>query len=285
MGKRKATSPLSTPAQITGFGAILLFLGLVLLNPEWSVIPLALFLLLCFSAPFFPGFGFFLSITSRGKTGQKVVALTFDDGPSPISTPPLLRALSKHAVKAAFFVKGENALKYPEIIQEILAEGHTIGNHTFHHDPFLMLKPYMTIHREIESLQKLLEPFGIRSWAFRPPVGITNPKLGKILQELSMYCVTFNCRAFDGEKGKARGLAKKILKKVKPDAIILLHDVMPRQETSLHLWLTEMDLLITGLKEKGLNIVPLSHLTGRPVHELVKESEEMPVYDKECFYE
>ena len=128
-----------------------------------------------------------------------------------------------------------------------------------------MLKSTKTLFEEIKLTQNVLKKYNIISYAFRPPVGITNPKLGPILRKMDMYCVTFSCRGFDGGNRYIIGLAEKILKKVKPDDIIVLHDIKPKGKTSVDLWLREIDLILSGLQKKELTIIPLHELIGKSV--------------------
>jgi peptidoglycan/xylan/chitin deacetylase (PgdA/CDA1 family) len=193
------------------------------------------------------------------------VAITFDDGPDPVSTPALLELLSKHKIYATFFVTGKEAFEHPQLIKEILAEGHTVGNHSYSHDNLIMFKSSKALIKEIASTQDILRKFEITPLAFRPPVGITNPRLGKVLDKSDMYNVNFNCRAIDGGNRWIRNLSERILRRVRPDAIVALHDVKPRDATLFPYWLNEVDLIFSGIREKGLAILPLSELIGRPV--------------------
>ena len=108
-----------------------------------------------------------------------------------------------------------------------MAHGHSIGNHSYKHDPLLMLRKRKTVFKEISKCQNILQKYGIITFAFRPPAGIMNPRLRKVLLDLNMYCINWSCRAFDAGNRKINRLAKKILKKVKADDIVLLHDVNP----------------------------------------------------------
>lgn len=261
-----------SPAAVTGFVALALASVLFLFHAALVfLLPLVVFVLLCAAAPFFPSRGFFLRVVSRGHTGNELVSLTFDDGPDPETTRPLLQLLKRHNIKAAFFVTGERAARYGDLISEILAHGHDIGNHSYHHDPFLMLRGTKTLYREIESAQTLLRHFGICPAAFRPPVGITNPRLANVLMQLNLYCVTFTCRAFDAGNRNVRGLSGRILKKVKPDDIILLHDIRPRGEVSADGFLQEVDVILAGLKSKGLRVIPLVELIEKPVMSRIRD--------------
>jgi peptidoglycan/xylan/chitin deacetylase (PgdA/CDA1 family) len=208
--------------------AIILFLlavPLYALAPMFAAIPLSLFLLCCLIAPFSPQWGFFLPIISKSKTGCKGVTLTFDDGPCPASTPILLDLLDRFHFQATFFVIGEQAEKYPNLIADILARGHTIGNHSWQHDNLLMLRSKNRLRQDIRKTQELLMNSGIRSFIFRPPAGITNPRLKSILEDEGLITVTFSCRAFDGGNKKIANLAERIIRKLKPGDIILLHDL------------------------------------------------------------
>ncbi|MFO7560778.1 MAG: polysaccharide deacetylase family protein [Desulfobacterales bacterium] len=255
------------PAHVAGIISFLAAAVLLLFQIELSIIPLGIFLAACFAAPFFPGTGFFLPIITHGNPAQKTVAITFDDGPDPSSTLKLLNLLSTYHGKATFFVSGKNAARYPELMNAILQAGHTVGNHTFHHDPLIMLKGRNELKKEIESTQNILKTYGIRPFVFRPPAGITNPVLGDILAGSGMHCVNFRCRAFDMGNRKIQNLAKKILQSVRPGDIILLHDIIPadKTDTTLSNWLSEIEKILIGLKQKGLSILPLSEIIHKPV--------------------
>ncbi|HVO64910.1 MAG TPA: polysaccharide deacetylase family protein [Syntrophales bacterium] len=254
-----------SPAAVTGFFAIALAIVLSFFSGYFAVIPLSVFVFLCAAAPFIPSRGFFLPVNSRGYTGRPMVSVTFDDGPDPETTRHILQLLDRHAAKATFFVTGEKAAKYGDLIAEILARGHDIGNHSYRHDPFLMLRCSEKLYTEIESTQALLKQFGISPAAFRPPVGITNPRLAEVLFQQGLYCVTFTCRANDFGNRYIKKLSDRILNKVKPDDVILLHDVQPKKAIGKEYFLREIDLILSGLKSKGLQIVPLAELLGRPV--------------------
>ncbi len=255
--------PLS-PAHFVALGAFQLFTVLLFINVNLAPLPLLVFILLCCITPLFPRLSFFLPIISKGKMGAKGVALTFDDGPDPEVTPQLLELLARHGVTATFFVTGARAELYPDIVKAILAGGHAIGNHSYSHSPFLMLKRRTTLQREIVSAQLVFQQFGIVPLVFRPPVGITNSRLWRVLLENGMFCVNFSCRAADFGNRRVTKLAGRLLAKVVPGDIILLHDVAPVQCNVTHL-LHEFSTLIEGLKEKELEILPLGRLIGKEV--------------------
>lgn len=272
MGRAKGRMQLS-PGDWIGLGALgtgLLFLFVV---PGLVFIPLGLFLILCMIAPFLPGVSFFLPVISKGRSGKRAVALTFDDGPDPGSTPRLLHLLKTHDMKATFFVVGEKAARHPQLIQEILRQGHSIGNHSLTHDNLVMFKRRRTLKREITATQEILADFGIRPLAFRPPVGITYPGLGGVLTQAGLYALSFSCRAADGGNRWIRNLSGRILRKLHPDAIIALHDVSPPDDRLLSYWLDEVERILTGIREREFVVTPLPQLIGRRVMEAVSNRE------------
>ena len=262
---KKKLSSLS-PAQITGIVLLSLAAVVFFMNSLLAAAIAIFYIILCVAASFFPQSNFYLPVISHGHTGQNLVALTFDDGPAEPTTKQILELLDKYSVKATFFVSGANALKHPEIITEIIDRGHTIGNHSFHHNPFLMLGSYNYLYQEIFKTQEVLQKMGVQAPAFRPPVGIISPKLPSVLNKLGMFCVTFSCRSYDAGNRYVKNISSKILKKVKADDIILLHDANPRGKEDSAVLISEIEKILRGLIVKDLKVVPLFALIGREIN-------------------
>lgn len=255
-------------AEIAGILLLMAAFAAFFIYPMFSVVLALFYVVLCVGACFFPRTNFLVQVISRGDTGKNDVALTFDDGPSEFTTVKILDLLDRYNVKATFFVSGFNAVQFPDLIHEIIRRGHSIGNHSYSHDPFVMMKSYRTLFREVDEARRVLQKMGIDTLAFRPPVGIVNPKLSSILDQLGLFCVTFSCRARDAGNLRVKNMAVRILKKVKGDDIILLHDKPPRRpEDDPVLWL-EFEKIMTGIMDRGLRIVPLSELIGRKLMNL-----------------
>ncbi len=235
-------------AEKIGVIALLLALLLFFFNPVLAIIPLSLFLLSCLAAPFFPRYGFFLPLISRGSPENNHVVLTFDDGPSPLSTPILLDLLARHKLPATFFVVGQQAAKYPDLIAAIMAQGHSIGNHSLRHDPLLMLRTSKTLQEDIHTTQEILKKLGVIPLVFRPPAGITNPRLKRVLAGENLLAVNFSCRALDGGNRYIDNLAGKILQRLRPGDIIMLHDLPPHRKELSGYWQQELDRLFVALK-------------------------------------
>ncbi|MGA3114438.1 MAG: polysaccharide deacetylase family protein [Syntrophobacteraceae bacterium] len=251
--------------QKISLAALVCALGMALVDLRLVLIPAVLFLFLCMVAPFLYRFSFYVPIISRGCTGQRVVALTFDDGPDPATTPHLLRLLAAHDSPATFFVVGQRAAAYPELIQAILDAGHTIGNHSFRHDSLVAFRGSKKIAAEILMAQCVLENLGVTPTVFRPPAGITYPGLAKVLARLGLVAVTFSCRALDRGNRSIGCMAERILGRARPDDIIMLHDHLPVPRQNVSQWLAEVEAILSGIPRKGLVFRPLSELIGRSV--------------------
>jgi len=251
-----------TVAHLAALTAFQLAFLLLFVDVRLSALPLALFVLLCGVAPFLPRFGFFLPILSRGSRRSPRVALSFDDGPDPAVTPAVLDLLDRHGLKAAFFLVAAKAEANPDLVRDILARGHEIGSHSWHHFPMLMLRGQKILREEVARAQEIFRGFGILPRAFRPPVGITSSRLWPVLLDHGMFCVNFSCRALDQGNRRVPGLARRILGKVRPGDLILLHDVRPTRATVDEL-LGELEAVMRGLGGRGLEVVPPSALLGR----------------------
>ena len=263
MGNRSRAN-LWSPAEKYGFVTLALALALFFFQPAMAVLPLAIFLLLCFGAPFFPRTSFFLPVISHAGTETGGIALTFDDGPSPASTPLLLDLLARHQLQATFFVVGENAARHPELITAILAGGHTIGNHSLRHDYFLMLRTPKTLQADIHATQEILKKSGVTPLVFRPPIGITGPRLGKALARENLIAVTYSCRAFDRGNRNIYNLAGKILHRLRPGDIVMLHDLPPPRKSMTDAWQEELNRLFSAL-ESDHRVVSLEEIIQKPV--------------------
>lgn len=253
-----------SPAERLGLAVLVLSPVLVFISPRLAIAVLAAFVLICLVMPFFPGQAFFFPVISRGPKGASGVSLSFDDGPDPVSTPALLPLLRRHRIRAIFFVTGERAERYPELIDALLADGHDIGNHSYSHDNYIMFRRSTTVAAEIDSTQRVLDAHGVRPHFFRPPVGIMTPRYLEALRRTGLTAVTFSRRAGDRGNRRIRGLAGRILRRLRPGDIVLLHDTVPRRAGDLALWLGEIERLISGIDQRGMAIVPLATLLGRP---------------------
>ncbi len=156
---------------------------------------------------------------------KKVIALTFDDGPSPDITPEILDILKEHKIKATFFVIGNNLKNFPELGKRLVAEGNAIGNHTWHHWRRLMND--FTATHEIEDTATLIyETTGVKTSLFRPPNGFLYNGLVDYAQKRKDAVILWSVDSDDwrGQKVSVDHIVDKVLDNVQPGTIILMHD-------------------------------------------------------------
>jgi len=156
-------------------------------------------------------------------TSDKVVALTFDDGPHPEYTPRLVDVLNKYNAKATFFMVGESAERYPEIVKYIASSGHVIANHTWNH-PAVPAINRKERRQQILNCEKTLSPYG--SKYFRPPYGFQSFNSYFDAKSLGYNIVGWTKAVEDWLDHDAEYLAEDITKALRPGNIILMHDVL-----------------------------------------------------------
>lgn len=157
----------------------------------------------------------------KSRSGGKMVALTFDDGPDPRYTEKLLDGLKERGVKATFFVTGANAYKYPEIIKRIQEEGHLIGNHTYHHIQLTAANGEQFRNEIISTNEVIRGITGEDTEYIRPPYGSWNKKYE---EELNMFPVLWSIDPRDWCSDDADCIVRNTVSKVKEGDIILMHD-------------------------------------------------------------
>jgi len=188
----------------------------------------------------------------KGPAHSNYIALTFDDGPSVPYTGQILDLLGERNVKATFFVCGQNVELYPELARRIVAEGHSIGNHTYSH-PFLYLLGPRAMSEEIDRTQSIIEEAtGVRPKLFRPPYGIRWFGLSRILVERGLTLVQWSVTGYDW-KNRREEIVAAALKGLQPGAIMLFHDIHAETVAAL-------PVILEGVKAAGLEPVEISKL-------------------------
>lgn len=171
-----------------------------------------------------PGNRFYGQVFSEVSTNQKVVALTFDDGPYPPYTDMILDVLKEYNVPATFFVVGRNVEKHPETLQRIISEGHQIGNHTYNHIDLLKANK-ATIIQEIDKTNQVVRAaIGFAPNIVRPPHGFRDPVVMEVMQERGLKVVEWSVMSRDWTNPGVDVIVERTLKKVKNGSVILLHD-------------------------------------------------------------
>ena len=229
--------------------AAIVAMGLMLGLSIWfAVFSFLVLPLIFFVISFQIQWNFFLEAFNYKRTSQKVLALTFDDGPHPEITPQILDLLKKHNAKATFFCIGQHAEKHPEILKRILEEGHGVGNHSYSHKNTFPFFGESQIKTELEQTDAILKQ---ANTLFRPPFGVTNPTIAKVVKETGHQVIGWNVRSFDTVIKNPQTITKRILNKVKPGSIILMHDTRPQTLEALKVILPRLS---------GHKLVPISQL-------------------------
>jgi peptidoglycan/xylan/chitin deacetylase (PgdA/CDA1 family) len=172
--------------------------------------------------------GVYVKTLSRKKTDSKEIALTFDDGPNKEHTLKVLDVLKNHNIEAAFFCVGTEIEKNPDLLKKIKDEGHLIGNHTHSHKSQLPLWTAKKIEEDIRNGGEIIEKItGEPVRFFRPPFGVTNPQIKKALKSFNYYVIGWNIRSLDTSIKDTDKVVARIIRKLKPGSVILLHDRLP----------------------------------------------------------
>ena len=174
----------------------------------------------------------------REKTDRKVVYLTFDDGPHPPETERVLDVLRERGARATFFLIGSKVSGNEVVLRRMLEEGHALGLHTYSHAGTFPLLSFDKMLADVNEGKRAVESVaGKKISLFRPPFGVTNPTISKVVRTLGMQTVGWDVRSFDTmfcksseHSCKQSGhdwylpVVERIMKQVRPGSVILLHD-------------------------------------------------------------
>lgn len=195
-----------------------------------------------------------------GKPSSKVIYLTFDAGYENGNTGAILDALKKHEVPATFFVVGHYLESSPELIKRMVAEGHCVGNHTYHHHDMSKISDMASFQKEMDDVAKLFQQITGEqiSMYYRPPQGKYSTENLKMAQSLGYQTFFWSLAYVDWYQDKQPSKEEafdKLLGRIHPGAIVLLHSTSKTNGEIL-------DELLTKWKEMGYTFKPLSELTA-----------------------
>ena len=196
-------------------------------------------------------------------SSEKVVALTFDDGPSPKWTPQILDVLKEGQAKATFFMLGEHVEKYPEVARRVASEGHEIGNHTYDHHTLIYYKA-PELEKEINDAQAaIFKATGLTTKYFRPPKAWLTENEKKDIKRMGYEVILWSLNSKDWVTFDDRFIVKYILHYVHPGDILLFHDsggVFKPEGGNRKETVKAVSRLIGKLKERGYRFVTISEL-------------------------
>ncbi len=238
--------------------------GLAWLGPPWSLVALVVpvaYALALVAAVMMPRLALFAPVIRRGRSGRPEIALTFDDGPDPATTPAVLAALAAANARATFFILGEKARRAPEVLRAIAAAGHDLGVHGETHDRRLALRSPSTIVASLERALATIEGIaGTRPAWFRPPMGHVSPRTAAAARALGLTLVAWSVRPRDGSATTTADQAiARISAGLEPGAIVLMHDAAERGDRT-PIAAAALPAILGEVARRGLRCVPLSRL-------------------------
>ena len=248
--------------------ALTLFVGLLILD-LWMDISIYSYIGLFIVWFLITGFGSWYiewnyhltSLHCNSTLTQKAVAISFDDGPHPEFTPEVLQLLKKYNAKATFFLIGKNAEKYPELVSEILSEGHSIGNHTYSHAKNFGFFSTQKVISELKRTNQIVTQLtGLKMMLYRPAFGVTNPMIKRALRQLGMQSIGWNKRSYDTTNLGQKQVYRRVVKQLKKGDIILLHD---RSKKTVDV----LEQLLLFLQENGFNAITVNKMFGIKAYE------------------
>jgi peptidoglycan-N-acetylglucosamine deacetylase len=154
---------------------------------------------------------------------KKVIALTFDDGPWPNTTAKVLDILKKNRIKSTFFVVGQNVKNYPDLTKQIVADGHIIANHTWHHW-YHQMNAQAAAYEVANTGDIIYQTTGVRTSLFRPPGGIMNNGVAAYAKNNKYAVIMWSADSMDYSRPAVPRLMNNIFREAKPGGIVLMHD-------------------------------------------------------------
>ncbi|WP_257458815.1 polysaccharide deacetylase family protein [Archangium lipolyticum] len=201
-------------------------------------------------------FQLFGELHARVETSEKVVALTFDDGPRPGQTEAILDILKRHGVRASFFMVGRNIERHRELAARVLAEGHQLGNHSYSHRRLIFKSPSY-VREELDRTDALLRGLGVEGeLLFRAPNGKKLVVLPWLLSRSGRKHITFDVVPRDDAEQDVELLTSRVMEAVRPGSIILFHDGGQEKPGTVK----AVDIVLGRLRAQGYRFVTVSEL-------------------------
>ncbi|MEH2365307.1 polysaccharide deacetylase family protein [Nostoc sp.] len=186
---------------------------------------------------------------------QKVIALTFDDGPWPESTGEVLDILKKNQIKGTFFLIGQNVKNYPGLVKREIAEGHVIGNHTWHHW-YQFLNPQAAAYEIDHTADLIYQVTGIKTNLFRPPGGIMHNGVASYARNSKYAIIRWSSDSVDYSRPAVPKLINNVFRRAKPGGIVLMHDGGGNRSKTVQ----ALPEIIANFRKQGYRFVTIPEL-------------------------
>jgi peptidoglycan/xylan/chitin deacetylase (PgdA/CDA1 family) len=207
-------------------------------------------------------------------SGQKIVALTFDDGPSALYTPQILDILKENGVHATFFVIGRNMNRCCGLVKREVDEGNAVGNHTWSHPLFAPLETTKQMHDEIfRTDSAIFCETGLHTSLFRPPHGWCSPWMKKSVEGMGFDVINWTVDPKDWKHPAVKIIVKRVDRSLGSSAIVLLHDGLEsKTDPGLENTVLALRTIIGDFKAQGYRFVTVPHLIADPQFALKNRS-------------
>lgn len=192
-------------------------------------------------------------------TNQKVIALTFDDGPDPSETDQILKVLSQYHAKCTFFAIGKRIAAYPEVAKRVISEGHELANHTYNHVYFRKPINKAQFERELNlTEEEIVKVSGKHSALFRPPGGMYDETLVDISNNMGLKPILWSWHqdTRDWNRPGVQSIANKVIRNAHNGDIVLFHDHVHGQSQTRE----ALKIILPELEKKGFRFVTVSEL-------------------------
>lgn len=186
---------------------------------------------------------------------EKPIALTFDDGPWDKSTSQVLDILKKNNIKATFFVVGRQVEIYPQLIKQIVADGHALGNHTWSHQ-YRMFNEAAAANEIDKTAELVYKTTGVKTSLFRPPGGFLNNGLAAYAHQKKYAVVMWSADSLDWRYRQPTTLINRVLKEASVGGIVLMHDGGGDRSKTVQ----ALPEVIEQLRKRGYNFVTVPEL-------------------------
>jgi peptidoglycan/xylan/chitin deacetylase (PgdA/CDA1 family) len=220
----------------------------------WLIVPCSIYLTFIIYGSSVIQANFFAPVYCSAQTAEKIIALSFDDGPNAIYTPQVLALLAQYNATATFFVIGKHIHGNESLLKQIHTDGHSIGNHSYSHAFFIDFKNVQGFKDELNQTAELVfNVIGKKMKLFRPPYGVTTPNLAKATKLLDYRLIGWNIRSLDTTKDTVEVITQRVQTQIQSGAIILLHDTS-------HKTVQVLERTLSYAQQQGYKIVSIEQL-------------------------
>jgi peptidoglycan/xylan/chitin deacetylase (PgdA/CDA1 family) len=243
-----------------GFGTLAWGLAAAPLPVGWVALGLGVHAAVCTLGVLVPSLRAWADVSWQGVGGRSEVALTFDDGPHPVTTRRVLGLLAEGRARATFFVLGSKAERHPDVVREIAVAGHEVALHGHVHDRLYSLRSVGRLRADLERGVAALEACGVRPALFRPPVAFVSHSVALAAESAGLRIAGHSTRALDGRAGaQPDAVLRRATAGLRDGAVLLLHDAAEREDHE-PASLSVLSTLLSEVRRRKLRPVTMSEL-------------------------